>query len=266
MPLASAPRPGTTPRSSSLAAFGRHRSTPVALATRPSLLVGRLSRARKSKDPPCRRPSISSSDGIGRQPGRRTARATSASAAAASPTSATSRGPRAGERVDCRGLHVLPGVIDTQVHFREPGARPQGRSRNRLARGGARRRHRRLRNAQHRSARRRAPRRSPTSSRAPRAACIATSPSGSAARMTMSPTSRELERLPGAAGIKVFMGSSTGALLVADDEGVLAILKQYPPARRLPLRGRGAARMSAKTARRRRSRLASGLARRRWPR
>ena len=27
----------------------------------------------------------------------------------------------AGERVDCKGLHVLPGVIDTQVHFREPG-------------------------------------------------------------------------------------------------------------------------------------------------
>ena len=36
----------------------------------------------------------------------------------------------------------------------------------------------------------------------------------------------ELERLPGAAGIKVFMGSSTGKLLVADDAGVLAILKQ----------------------------------------
>ena len=36
----------------------------------------------------------------------------------------------------------------------------------------------------------------------------------------------ELERLPGAAGIKVFMGSSTGRLLVADDEGVLAILKK----------------------------------------
>jgi len=23
--------------------------------------------------------------------------------------------------VDCKGLHVMPGVIDTQVHFREPG-------------------------------------------------------------------------------------------------------------------------------------------------
>src|SRR5271166_397044 len=35
----------------------------------------------------------------------------------------------------------------------------------------------------------------------------------------------ELERLPGAAGIEVFMGSSTGKLLVADDKGVLAILR-----------------------------------------
>ena len=28
---------------------------------------------------------------------------------------------RAAEILDARGLHVLPGVIDTQVHFREPG-------------------------------------------------------------------------------------------------------------------------------------------------
>ena len=27
----------------------------------------------------------------------------------------------AGETIDCRGLHIIPGVIDTQVHFREPG-------------------------------------------------------------------------------------------------------------------------------------------------
>ncbi|MDP4594541.1 MAG: amidohydrolase family protein, partial [Beijerinckiaceae bacterium] len=27
----------------------------------------------------------------------------------------------AAERIDCRGLHILPGVIDSQVHFREPG-------------------------------------------------------------------------------------------------------------------------------------------------
>ncbi len=28
---------------------------------------------------------------------------------------------QAAETLDARGLHVLPGVIDTQVHFREPG-------------------------------------------------------------------------------------------------------------------------------------------------
>ena len=27
----------------------------------------------------------------------------------------------AAEIVDCKGLHILPGVIDSQVHFREPG-------------------------------------------------------------------------------------------------------------------------------------------------
>src|SRR5436853_7750878 len=27
----------------------------------------------------------------------------------------------AAKTIDCRGLHILPGVIDTQVHFREPG-------------------------------------------------------------------------------------------------------------------------------------------------
>ena len=36
----------------------------------------------------------------------------------------------------------------------------------------------------------------------------------------------ELERLPGAAGIKVFMGSSTGSLLVEDDEGIAKILRR----------------------------------------
>src|SRR5579862_2337000 len=30
-------------------------------------------------------------------------------------------GDTAAEVVDCKGLHILPGVIDTQVHFREPG-------------------------------------------------------------------------------------------------------------------------------------------------
>jgi dihydroorotase len=35
----------------------------------------------------------------------------------------------------------------------------------------------------------------------------------------------DLERLPGCAGVKVFMGSSTGSLLVEDDEGLRSILR-----------------------------------------
>ena len=30
-------------------------------------------------------------------------------------------GGDAAEAIDCTGLTILPGVIDTQVHFREPG-------------------------------------------------------------------------------------------------------------------------------------------------
>src|ERR671915_31517 len=30
-------------------------------------------------------------------------------------------GAGAERTIDCAGLHILPGVIDTQVHFREPG-------------------------------------------------------------------------------------------------------------------------------------------------
>src|SRR5262245_22069104 len=30
-------------------------------------------------------------------------------------------GTAAGETIDAKGLTILPGVIDTQVHFREPG-------------------------------------------------------------------------------------------------------------------------------------------------
>ncbi len=35
----------------------------------------------------------------------------------------------------------------------------------------------------------------------------------------------ELERAPGCAGVKVFMGSSTGSLLVEDDDGLRRIFK-----------------------------------------
>jgi dihydroorotase len=131
----------------------------------------------------------------------------------------------AGERVDCRGLHVLPGVIDTQVHFREPGAthKEDLESGSRAAiLGGV-------------TAVFEMPNTSPLTTSAAaledklarakgRMHCDFAFWVGGTHENVMNLP--ELERLPGAAGIKVFMGSSTGALLVPDDAGVLAILKR----------------------------------------
>jgi dihydroorotase len=129
-----------------------------------------------------------------------------------------------GEVINCRGLHILPGVIDTQVHFREPGLThkedletgslsavlggvtavfempntdPLTTSAEALADKVAR-----GRNRMH---------------------CdFAFFVGGTHENVKELP---ELERLPGAAGVKVFIGSSTGSLLVEDDDGVRAILK-----------------------------------------
>jgi dihydroorotase len=130
----------------------------------------------------------------------------------------------AGETIDCRGLHVLPGVIDTQVHFREPGLTQkedlESGSRG-AALGGV-------------TAVFEMPNTSPATTSA---AALADKIARAQHRMhcdfaffvggTRENTKdlAELERLPGCAGIKVFMGSSTGSLLVADDEGVRNILK-----------------------------------------
>jgi len=131
----------------------------------------------------------------------------------------------AGEVIDCTGLHVLPGVIDSQVHFREPG----GEHKEDLETGS-------------------------------RAAVLGgvtavfempnTSPLTTSAEALADKVARghhrmhcdfaffmgatrentkdlaELELLPGCAGVKVFMGSSTGSLLVEDDEGVRAVLSR----------------------------------------
>src|SRR6204780_3893614 len=131
----------------------------------------------------------------------------------------------AGEIIDCRGLHILPGVIDSQVHFREPGLvhREDLETGSRAAAlGGV-------------TAVFEMPNTDPLTVSAPaledklarargRMHCdFAFWVGGTHDNVADIP---ELERLPGAAGIKVFMGSSTGRLLVADDEGVRAILKQ----------------------------------------
>jgi dihydroorotase len=134
-------------------------------------------------------------------------------------------GASAGERIDCRGLHILPGVIDTQVHFREPGATHkedlETGTRGAVL-GGV-------------TAVFEMPNTRPLTTGAAeladklarakgRAHCdVAFWVGGTHDNIKDIP---ELERLPGAAGIKVFMGSSTGSLLVADDEGIAAILSQ----------------------------------------
>ncbi|MGA2495241.1 MAG: dihydroorotase, partial [Roseiarcus sp.] len=131
----------------------------------------------------------------------------------------------AGERIDCRGLHVLPGVIDSQVHFREPGLTHkedlESGSRGAVL-GGV-------------TAVFEMPNTDPLTVSAE---ALADKVKRATGRMhcdfafwvggTQDNVADipELERLPGAAGIKVFMGSSTGKLLVPDDAGVLAILKQ----------------------------------------
>lgn len=131
----------------------------------------------------------------------------------------------ANRRVDCRGLHVLPGVIDTQVHFREPGldhkedletgsraavmggvtavfempnTNPQTTTPEALADKVRRGRH--------------------------RMHCDFAFWVGGTQENAHEVA--ELERLPAAAGIKVFMGSSTGSLLVEDDAGVAEILSR----------------------------------------
>jgi dihydroorotase len=121
--------------------------------------------------------------------------------------------------IDAKGLHILPGVIDTQVHFREPGLthKEDLETGSRAAvLGGV-----------------------TAVFEMPNTKPLTTTVEGLAAKVQAAhhrmhcdfafyvggtreniadiPT---LERLPGSAGIKVFMGSSTGDLLV-DDEASL---------------------------------------------
>jgi dihydroorotase len=129
-----------------------------------------------------------------------------------------------GNQIDCRGLHILPGVIDSQVHFREPGLEHKEdlETGSRAAvLGGV-------------TAVFEMPNTNPLTTTE---AALADKVSRATGRMHCDfafwvggtrENARdvgELERLPGAAGIKVFMGSSTGDLLVEDDEGVASILR-----------------------------------------
>ena len=133
-------------------------------------------------------------------------------------------GDSAREIVDCTGLHILPGVIDTQVHFREPGlTHKEDLESGSLSAvmGGV-------------TGVFEMPNTNPlTTSRETFEAKIAAGTNRMHCDFAfyIGGTHENvdelaaLERLPGCAGIKVFMGSSTGSLLVADDDGVENILR-----------------------------------------
>ncbi len=131
---------------------------------------------------------------------------------------------QAGEVFDATGLTVLPGVIDTQVHFREPGLeyKEDLESGTRAAAlGGV-------------TAVFEMPNTNPNTLDA---AALETKLAlakdrawtdhafylGAAAENAEA--LGELEWLPGCSGVKIFMGSSTGSLLVQDDATLLRVLQ-----------------------------------------
>lgn len=124
---------------------------------------------------------------------------------------------------DCTGLHVLPGVIDTQVHFREPGGeyKEDLESGSRAAVMGGVTGVFEMPNTNPLTITREAFE-DKINRATNRMHCdFAFYIGGTHENVDQLP---ELEKLPGCAGVKVFMGSSTGSLLVADDDGVTNIL------------------------------------------
>jgi dihydroorotase len=133
-------------------------------------------------------------------------------------------GAAAGETIDARGLTILPGVIDSQVHFREPGLEwkedLETGSRGAVL-GGV-------------TAVFEMPNTNPATTDAD---ALADKLARAKGRMHCDHAFYvggthenaqwlgELERLPGCCGVKVFMGASTGTLLVPDDPGVADILR-----------------------------------------
>ncbi len=133
-------------------------------------------------------------------------------------------GAKAAEVFEAKGLHVLPGVMDTQVHFREPGnAHKEDLASGSLAAilGGV-------------TSVFEMPNTVPPTTTAEaiqdklarakgRMYCdhafyVGAAPQNIAELAT-------LEKMPGVCGIKAFLGSSTGTLLLNKEEDILAALK-----------------------------------------
>ncbi len=130
----------------------------------------------------------------------------------------------AAARMDCAGLTILPGVIDTQVHFREPGLDHKedlATGSAGAAMGGV-------------TAFFEMPNTNPNTLTAAALNDKLKRAKGRAwvdhaffigATDDNAAELAALELLPGCAGVKVFMGSSTGSLLVADDDHLEAVLR-----------------------------------------
>jgi dihydroorotase len=127
------------------------------------------------------------------------------------------------DSIDCSGLHVLPGVIDSQVHFREPGLENKENLESGMlaaAAGGV-------------TAVFEMPNTNPLTitpetieDKLKRASRVAWTDYafylGGTGRT--GPNLGKWENAPGICGIKIFMGASTGDLLAASDEEVASVL------------------------------------------
>ncbi len=130
----------------------------------------------------------------------------------------------AAETIDCVGLHLLPGVIDSQVHFREPGLTHKedlGSGTAAAACGGV-------------TLVFEMPNTKPPTDSAAALADKLSRADGRAwcdfaffvgATAENARHLGSLERLPGCAGVKLFMGSSTGSLLVDEPDALALVLK-----------------------------------------
>ncbi|MGZ9108389.1 MAG: dihydroorotase [Micavibrio sp.] len=129
----------------------------------------------------------------------------------------------AAQQIDCGGLHILPGLIDTQVHFREPGATHKEDLEHGMraaAMGGI-----------------------TAIFEMPNTTPLTTTPETLNQKLALAAKGAwtdyafyfggtfenaknlaEWENLPGVCGVKIFMGSSTGDLLCSTDEAVAAVL------------------------------------------
>lgn len=131
---------------------------------------------------------------------------------------------KAAEVFDAKGLHVLPGVIDTQVHFREPGNEHKEdlETGSRAAVLGGVTGVFEMPNTN-----------PPTTTRAAiedklsraknRMHCDYAFYAGATPQNVGALA--DLERMPGVCGVKAFLGSSTGTLLLSHPDDILAALK-----------------------------------------